>query len=88
MAMDKAIDLTQYQIDYGAQRYRMVVRIGEHMLSAEFFESILRADGDPGGDAKGKGGVNEKESIGLCIIRNTGSVDLWLRKQVYDGYRK
>ena len=34
--------LTQYQIDYGAQRYRMVVRIGEHMLSAEFtFEEVF-----------------------------------------------
>ena len=42
MAMDEAIDLTQYQIDYGAQRYRMVVRIGEHMLSAEFtFEDVF-----------------------------------------------
>ena len=42
MAMDEAIDLTQYQIDYGAQRYRMVVRIGEHMLSAEFtFEEVF-----------------------------------------------
>ena len=42
MAMDEAIDLTQYQIDYGAQRYRLVVRIGEHMLSAEFtFEEVF-----------------------------------------------
>ena len=42
MAMDEAIDLTQYQIDYGAQRYRLVVRIGEHMLSAEFtFEDVF-----------------------------------------------
>lgn len=42
MAMDEVIDLTQYQIDYGAQRYRLVVRIGEHMLSAEFtFEEVF-----------------------------------------------
>lgn len=42
MAMDEEIDLTKYQIDYGAQKYRLVVRIGEHMLSAEFtFEEVF-----------------------------------------------
>lgn len=36
MAVDEEIDLTAYQIDYGAQQYRLVTQIGEELVSAEF----------------------------------------------------
>lgn len=36
MAVDEEIDLSAYQIDYGAQQYRLITRIGEELVSAEF----------------------------------------------------
>ncbi len=47
------------------------------MLSAEFtFEEVFSEQMErPWRRCERKGRVNEKKSIGLCIIRNTGSVD-------------
>lgn len=36
MAVDEEIDLAAYQMDYGAQRYRLITQIGENLVSAEF----------------------------------------------------
>lgn len=36
MAVDEEIDLTDYQIDYGAQQYRLIAYVDEEKVSAEF----------------------------------------------------
>lgn len=42
MAVDEEVDLSSYQIDYGAQQYRLITRIGEELVSAEFtFEEVF-----------------------------------------------
>lgn len=42
MAVDEEIDLSAYEIDYGAQKYRLVTQIGEDLVSAGFtFEEMF-----------------------------------------------
>lgn len=42
MAVDEEIDLSDYQIDYGAQQYRLVVRLEKNVVSAEFtFQEVF-----------------------------------------------
>lgn len=36
MAVDEEIDLTDYQIDYDASQYRLITRVGQEAVSAEF----------------------------------------------------
>lgn len=36
MAVDEEIDLSDYQIDYGAQQYRLITCVGDDLISAEF----------------------------------------------------
>lgn len=42
MAVDVKIDLSNYQIDYGAQQYRLIVYVDDEAVSAEFaFEEVF-----------------------------------------------
>lgn len=42
MAVDAEIDLTEYQIDYNAQQYRLIVYVDQNPVSAEFtFEEVF-----------------------------------------------
>lgn len=42
MAVDEEIDLDNYEIDYGAQQYRLVTQVNEGLISAEFtFEEVF-----------------------------------------------
>ncbi|MBS6398011.1 MAG: hypothetical protein KH452_12850 [Clostridiales bacterium] len=42
MAVDEEIDLSGYQIDYGAQQYRLITYVNEDLISAEFtFEEVF-----------------------------------------------
>lgn len=42
MAVDEEIDLSDYQIDYGAQQYRLITYVGDDLISAEFtFEEVF-----------------------------------------------
>jgi len=36
MAVDEEIDLTDYHIDYDAQQYRLITRVNQELVSAEF----------------------------------------------------
>jgi len=42
MAVDLEIDLAEYQLDYGAQQYRLIVYVDQEAVSAEFtFEEVF-----------------------------------------------
>ena len=61
MAVDEPIDLSGYQIDHGAKRYRLVAYINADMVSAEFaFEDVFQEKMEK---LEGEEGSREQEEL-------------------------